>query len=128
MYLNRNWFSTYQSIDGVVVLMENGISCQVTGVWYVQVKMYNEIATTLTIVQHLLDLKTNLISLSTLDSLSYKNFAAGGVLRVWKDGGIVILEKLSNGLYVVEGDIVMGDADVSFLVDLDVVDDLFRSF
>lgn len=40
----------------------------------------------------------------------------------------MILEKLSNGLYVVEGDIVMGDADVSFLVDLDVVDDLFRSF
>lgn len=66
--------------------------------------------------------------MSTLNSLGYEYSAAGGVLRVYNDCGVMIMKKLSNGLYVVQGDIVICDADVSSLSNLDVVDDLLKEF
>lgn len=118
---NRDWFTTYQSTDGGVVLMGNNMSCKVVGIGTVRIKMHDGIIRTLTGVRHVPDLKKNLISLGTLDFLGYKYSysAEGGVLRVSKGALIVIKGKLTNGLYVLQGSTVIGAAAVSSSSDPD---------
>lgn len=52
---NRDWFSTYQSIDGGVVLMGNDVSCKVVGIGTVRIKMHDGLVRTLTDVRHVPD-------------------------------------------------------------------------
>jgi len=81
MYLHRNWFSTYQSIDDDVVFMGNDISCKIVGIGSIRVKMYDGIVRTLTNVRHVPELKKNLISLGVLDFGGYKCKTQGGLLK-----------------------------------------------
>ena len=48
--------------------MGNNASCRITGVGTIKVKMFDGVVRTLSDVRHVLELKRNLISLSTLDS------------------------------------------------------------
>ena len=67
MYLNQDWFTTYHSIEGDVVLMRKNMSCKVIGIGAVRIKMHDRVVRTLTEVRHIPDLKKNLISLGILD-------------------------------------------------------------
>jgi len=69
---NRDWFTTYQPIEGGVVLMGNNMSCKVVGICSIRIKMNDGVLRTLTNVRHISDLKKNLISLGTLDSQGCK--------------------------------------------------------
>lgn len=62
---NKEYFSTYQSVEGGVVLM--GSSNPIVGIGLVKIQMYYDIVRTLTEVRYILKLKKSLISLSTLD-------------------------------------------------------------
>jgi len=97
---NRDWFTTYQPIEGGVVLIGNNMSCKVVGIGSIRIKMHDGVVRTLTNVRHIPDLKKNLISLGTLDSQGYKYYAEGGVLRVFKGSLIVIKEKSVNEIYL----------------------------
>ena len=110
---NRDWFTTYQIIEGGVVLMGNNMSCKVIGIGTVKIKMHDGVVRTLTEVRHIPELKKNLISLGTLDSQGCKYSAEGGVLKVSKGALIVIKGKLVNGLYLLQGSTVVGAAAVS---------------
>lgn len=44
---NKDWFATYQSIDGGKVLMKNNVACKVVGIGSIQIKMYDGIVRTL---------------------------------------------------------------------------------
>ena len=117
---NRDWFTTYQPIEGGVVLMGNNISCKVVGIGSIRIKMHDGVVRTLTNVRHILDLKKNLISLGTLDSQGCKYCTEGGVLRVCKGSLIVIKGKLVNGLYLLQGSTIVGVAVVSSSLDHDL--------
>ena len=54
------------------MLMGNNASYKIVGIGTVKIKMFDGIVTTLNDVRHVLNLKRNLISLSTLDSKGYK--------------------------------------------------------
>jgi hypothetical protein len=62
MTSNREWFVTYESSDGRV-LLRNDHLCKIAGVGIVRIKMHDGIIRTLTGVKHIPDLTKNLISL-----------------------------------------------------------------
>ncbi|KAG8481222.1 hypothetical protein CXB51_025972 [Gossypium anomalum] len=84
MSLNRDWFTTYETVSEGVVLMRNNASCKITGVGTITVKMFDGVVRTLSEVRHVPELKRNLISLSTLDSKGYRYTAESGVLNISK--------------------------------------------
>ncbi|KAL5547991.1 hypothetical protein UlMin_003222 [Ulmus minor] len=67
---HKEWFCTYQPYDVGTVLMGNDASCKVIGIGTVKIKMHDGIVRTLGNVRHILELKKNLISLGTFDSLA----------------------------------------------------------
>ena len=69
---NRDWFSTYKLLHKYAVLMGNNASCKLLGIGIVHIKMFDGVVCPLGDVKHVLDLKRNLISLSTIDAKGYK--------------------------------------------------------
>ncbi|RVW18024.1 hypothetical protein CK203_065337 [Vitis vinifera] len=79
---NRDWFSTNETTSKGIVLMGNNVSCKITGIGTVRIKMFDGFVRTLGDVGHIPDLKRNLILLSTLDSKKYKYTSECGILKV----------------------------------------------
>ena len=69
--------------------MGNDASYKIAYVGTVKIKMFDGTIRMLANVKHVLDLKSNLISLSTLDSKGYKYTNEGGALKVSK-GALVV--------------------------------------
>ena len=65
---NRDWFSTYEHVHKGAGLIGNNAFCKVAGIGTVHIKMFDGVVRTLSDFGHVLDLKRNLISLSTLDA------------------------------------------------------------
>jgi hypothetical protein len=61
----RDWFTTYDSVNGGSVLMGNNVACKIIGIGTIKIRMHDGIVRTLTNVRHIPDLKKNLISLGT---------------------------------------------------------------
>lgn len=114
MCFNRDWFDTYQSIDGRFVYMGDDFPNEVMGIGSVRIKMHDGIIRTLAKVRHVPDMKNNLISLGTLDSQGYEFSSNGGVLRVSKGSVVVIKgELICPKLYVLQGSTVVGATSVA---------------
>ena len=71
--------------------MGNNASYEVTGIGTVHIKMFDRVVLTLGDVKHVPDLKTNLISLITLDTKGYKYTSEGEVLKISK-GALVVMK------------------------------------
>ncbi|KAI9180602.1 hypothetical protein LWI28_006414 [Acer negundo] len=99
---NKQWFSSFQELDGGVVLMGNDNTCQTKGIGTVRLKMHDGTIRRLTDVRYVPDLKKNLISLGVLDVSGYKVTMEGGVLKVVRDAFLVmkghVREKALQGL------------------------------
>ena len=96
---NKDWFNTYQPIDGGKVLIGNNVACKVVGIYTIQIKMHDDVIRTWTDVRHVLELKKNLIFLGTLDFNGCTYKAGSGVLRISKGAFVVMKWKKINGLY-----------------------------
>ena len=109
---HRNWFTSYENVNGSFVFMGNNVSCQTVGMGNIRIKMYDNTVRTLTSVRHVLDLKKNLISLGVLDSDGYKFTGQNGVLKVSK-GALVVMkaEKVGN-LYRLKGSTQVSEAAI----------------
>ena len=68
IFPNKDWFSTYQQIDGGKALLVNSVACKVVRVNIIWIKMHDDIVRTLTDVRHVLELKKILIFLGIIDS------------------------------------------------------------
>ena len=81
--------------------MGNNAPCKIASVGIVRSKMFDRVVMTLGDIRHILDLKRNLISLSTLDVNEYKYTGEGGVVKISK-GALVMMkrQKRSIDLYV----------------------------
>ncbi|KAG8488852.1 hypothetical protein CXB51_016759 [Gossypium anomalum] len=114
MSLSRDWFTTYEIVSEGVVLIRNNASCKIAGVGTIKVKMFDGVVRTLSDVRHVLELKRNLISLSTLDSKGYRYIAESGVLKISK-GSIVMMkgQRKTAKLYVLQGSTVTRDVAVA---------------
>ncbi|KAG8501668.1 hypothetical protein CXB51_004714 [Gossypium anomalum] len=94
--------------------MGDNASCKITGVGTIKVKMFDGVVRTLSDVRHVLELKRNLISLSTLDSKWYRYTAESRVLKISK-GSLVVMkgQKKTAKLYVLQGSTVTRDAAIA---------------
>jgi hypothetical protein len=113
MSYKRDWFTTYESVNGGSVLMGNGVACKIVGMGTIRIRMHDGIVRTLENVRHIPDLKNNLISLGTLDSLGYKYSGEGGVIRVSKGPLVMMQGNKVDGLYFLQGSTVTGSVDIS---------------
>jgi len=87
---NKDWFTTYQALDGGKVLLGNNAPSKVVNIGTVRIKMFDRIMRTLTNVKHVPELKKNMISLGTLDSKSYSYNGEVGAIRISK-GALIVM-------------------------------------
>ena len=64
---NKNWFKDFNANESSIVYMGNHNTCKVQGIGNITLKLHNGKIRLLTNVRFVLDLKRNLISLSTLE-------------------------------------------------------------
>ena len=97
-----------------VVLMGNNASCKVADIGTICIKMFDGVVRTLGDIRHVLDLKRNLISPSTLHAKGYKYIGEGGVLNISK-GALVVMKvhQKTTMLYVLQGFTITGDVVVA---------------
>nr|GEU99515.1 retrovirus-related Pol polyprotein from transposon TNT 1-94 [Tanacetum cinerariifolium] len=113
MIPHRSWFTTYESFNGGNVYMGNHSIYLVIRKGNIQVKMHDGVIRTITEVRHILDLKRNLISHSTLEANGCKYSSEGEVIKIFK-GALVLMKAIqSGGLYVLQGTVVYGTARVA---------------
>ncbi|KAE8691550.1 ABC transporter B family member 18 [Hibiscus syriacus] len=89
---NREWFSTYMSVNSGFVYLGDDRCCNIVGIGDVRIKMYDGSVRTLSGVRHIPDLKKNLISLGIL----HKN---GNIYRLLGSivvGGVHSVESCDN--------------------------------
>ncbi len=81
---NRDWFATYEAVQGGTVLMGDDTPFGVAGIGIVQIKMFDGCIRILSDVQHIPNLKKSLISLCTLHRKWYKYSGGDRILKVTK--------------------------------------------
>ncbi|CAL9028580.1 unnamed protein product, partial [Prunus brigantina] len=77
----REWFSSFEELDGGVVLMGNNNACKTQGIGKICLKMHDGTVRELSDVRYVPDMKKNLISLGALESKGLKITMEGGVLK-----------------------------------------------
>ncbi|KAM3338113.1 putative protein isoform X1 [Capsicum galapagoense] len=110
---NKDLFSIYDLVEGGVVLVGNNVACKIVGTGTVRIKIHDGIVKTLINVRCVPELKKNLISLGTLESLGCKYTGEGGVLEVSRGGLMVMKARKSGTLYTLLGSTITGVATVS---------------
>ena len=109
----KDLFTTLEPVDSGVVLMGNDTQCKIAGIGTIQIKTHNGVVRTLSKVRFIPDLKRNLISLGTLESLGCRYSAEGGVLKVSKGALVLMKANRVGSLYILQGSVVTGSAAVS---------------
>ncbi|KAK3037671.1 hypothetical protein RJ639_030615 [Escallonia herrerae] len=93
--------------------MGNDAVCKVMGICIIKIKMFDGIVRTLGDVRYIPDLKKNLISLGTLDSIDCSISIKGGVMKVSKDAMVIMKGQKIGNLYKLIGNTIIGGASVS---------------
>lgn len=110
---HREWFTTYEQIDGGNVSMANSAVCKAVGIGSIKLRTHDGKFCTLNDVRHVPLMTKNLISLSLLDSKGFNFKGEGGALCVCK-GSKVILKGVKRGtLYFLQGSTLSGFAAVA---------------
>ncbi|KAK2966971.1 hypothetical protein RJ640_014159 [Escallonia rubra] len=110
---HKEWFDCLTPCDGGTVLMGNDDVCKVMGIGTIKIKMFDGIVRTLGDVRYIPDLKKNLISLGTLDSIDCSISIKGGVMKVSKGAMVIMKGQKIGNLYKLIGNTVIGGASVS---------------
>ena len=108
---HRDWFDTYKSVNCGSVLMSNDAACKVVGIATINIKMFDNVVRTLGEVQHVPEVKKNLISLRTLDSNGYCYKSENGLMKV-SIGAMVVMkgQKIEGNIYKLFGNTIVGGA------------------
>ncbi|CAL2262889.1 unnamed protein product [Prunus armeniaca] len=104
----REWFSSFEELDGGVVLMGNNNACKTQGICKIYLKMHDGAIRELSDARCVPDMKKNLISLGALESKGLKITMVGRVLKAVY-GALV-------------GSTVIGGAVVTEAIDVDSTD------
>ncbi|KAG8487958.1 hypothetical protein CXB51_018091 [Gossypium anomalum] len=106
---NREWFSTYSSVEGGVVRMGNYSSSKVIGIGTVKIKIHDGTIMTLSDVRYVPDLRKNLISLSILDLKGCRINIKSNDIKVSRGALVLLKGKRTSSLYILEGSTVTGE-------------------
>ncbi|CAL8995464.1 unnamed protein product, partial [Prunus brigantina] len=106
----REWFSSFEELDGGVVLMGNNNACKTQGIGKICLKMHDGTVRELSDVRYVPDMKKNLISLGALESKGLKITMEGGVLKAVHGALVVMKGTRRNNLYFLRGSTILGGA------------------
>lgn len=107
---NREWFTTYEQIDGGNVLMANSSVCKAVGIGSIKIRTHAGKIATLNQVRHVPHMTKNLISLSVLDSKGFSFRGEGGELCISKGSSVVLKGAKHGTLYILQGSTLTGSA------------------
>ena len=106
---NREWFSTYSSVEGGVVHMGNDSSSKIIGIGTVKIRIHDGTIRTLSDVRYVPDLRKNLISLSILDLKGCRINIESSDIKVSRGALVLLKGKRTGSLYILEGSTVIGE-------------------
>ncbi|KAG8499655.1 hypothetical protein CXB51_006102 [Gossypium anomalum] len=106
---NREWFSTYSSVEGGVVRMGKDSSSKVIGIGTVKINMHDGTIRTLSDVRYVPDLRKNLISLSILNLKRCRINIESSIIKVSRGALVLLKGKRTGSLYILEGSTVTGE-------------------
>ena len=109
----REWFTTYEQIDGGNVSMANSVVCKAVGIGSIKIRTHDGKFCTLNEVRHVPSMTKNLISLSLLDSKGFNFKGEGGTLHVCKGSNVVLKGVKTGTLYLLQGSTLSGLAVVA---------------
>ena len=95
------------------MLTGNDQSCNVTGLGSVKFKLWDGSQRVLENVRLVPKLRRNLISLGMLDANGNNFRSKNGVLRVMNGSMVMLKGVLNQGLYILQGEAIFGDAAIS---------------
>ena len=87
----RDWFSSFEKLDGCCTVMGDDHPCNVKGIVTVHIKMFDGIVRELKGVKYVPQLKRNLISVGDLKTLGLMVSIRDGVLKMIK-GSMVVMK------------------------------------
>ena len=89
--------------------MNNNVSCKVTRIGNIKIKMFDGVVRTLCDVRHVPDLRKNLISLGTLDYNKFSYKSTSGIMKENK-GVMTVMkgQKLARNIYKLLGTTIVG--------------------
>jgi len=107
---NKSWFEQFSNqADGLVLLGDNK-PCKIEGIGSIRFKFHDGAKRIPIEVRYVPKLKRNLISLGEFDKKGYVFKGEKGILNVVKDSMVVMRGIMENGLYSVDGEVVIGSA------------------
>ncbi|KAJ4702231.1 Retrovirus-related Pol polyprotein from transposon TNT 1-94 [Melia azedarach] len=99
----REWFTTYEQVDGGNISMANSSVCKAVGIGSIKIRTHDGKFCTLNDVRHVPLMTKNLISLSMLDNKGFSFQGEGGVLHVCKGSNVVLKGVKRGTLYFLQG-------------------------
>ena len=94
-------------------MVGNDHPCPIVGIGSVKIQMFDGVIRTLRNVRYIPTMRKNLISLGVLDSNGYQWAVTDGLLQVKAGDKVILKGKKIKNMYVLEGDIVCGEANVT---------------
>lgn len=91
----REWFKSYEAVNGGKVLMGNNIACSIVGIDTISIRMFDGTIKTLMNMRHVPELKRNLISFRTFDDSGHAFKVEKGQLKVSK-GILVVMRSVKR--------------------------------
>ncbi|KAA3470800.1 Retrovirus-related Pol polyprotein from transposon TNT 1-94 [Gossypium australe] len=113
---NKDWFSTYSSLEGGVVLMGNKSPCKITGIGTIQIRMHDEIIKTLSHVKHVPNLKKNIVSLGILELNGCRIVIESNNIKVSRGSLVFMRGQKVDNLYILQRSTVTGVAVISLTI------------
>jgi len=110
---NRDWFSSFEKLDGCSVIMSDDRPYNMKGIGTVQIKMFDRMVRKLKEVRYVPQLKRNLISVGVLKTMGLEVSIRDGVLKMTKGSMMVLKGVCRNNLYYLKGSIFIGQVTTS---------------
>jgi hypothetical protein len=106
---HREWFATYEPMNGGSVSMGNNTKCEVVGINTIRFKIFDGFIRTLSYVRHVVGPTKNLISFKALNRKGYKFVTHKYDIKVFR-GSLCVMKALTtlgiDDLYFLQGSLL----------------------
>ena len=102
---NKNWFSSFEKLDGCFAIIDDDHSCKVKGIGTFCIKMFDGMERELKEVRYVPQVKKNHISVGTLKALGH-GVSIRDVLKMTRGSMVVLKGVRRNNLYYLMGSTV----------------------
>ncbi|KAH9687883.1 Integrase catalytic domain-containing protein [Citrus sinensis] len=117
----KSYFTDYYEYNSGTVMMGNNVVCKIMGISNISLKLHDGTIRELKQVRYVPELKRNLISLGMLDQMGCSVRIKSGELMIVKDSHVVMKGSRKNGVFILDGDVVNGEARMSVADTIDKI-------